>query len=168
MLVGLKVGFSLAICMFHYNKQQICDLFLVKLNVEALVMSERIESVIPATYILCMLMGWFGNNANLLGNIKVTIWHYAAIEDLGTFLQNLLLFLLVDFMSFVTNGILLWSTVKINILKTLQMLQRDFWFMMAIFECSLFVEVKLFEMKIYLSEIALINLIADIWTVACR
>ena len=50
-----------------------------------LVMSERIESVIPATYILCnmhAIMGWFGNNANLLGNIKVTIWHYAAIEDL--------------------------------------------------------------------------------------
>ena len=109
-------------------------------------MSERIESVIPATYILCnmhAIMGWFGNNANLLGNIKVTIWHYAAIEDLGTFLQNLLLFLFVDFMSFVTNGILLWSTVKINIFKTLQMLQRDFWLVMAIFECALFVEVTL-------------------------
>ena len=60
------------------QQKQICDLFLVKLNVEKLVMSERIESVIPAIYILCMLMGWFGNNANLLGNIKVTIWLYAA------------------------------------------------------------------------------------------
>ena len=119
----------------------------MKLNVEKLVMAERIESVIPATYIICMLMGWYGGNGEILGNIKLTIWHYAAIHDLGAFLQNLLLFLFVDFMSFVTNGILLWTTVKINIFKTLQILQRDFWLPMAIFECSLFVEVKLFEMK---------------------
>ena len=119
----------------------------MKLNVEKLVMAERIESVIPATYIICMLMGWYGGNGEILGNIKLTIWHYAAIDNLGVFLQNLLLFLFVDFMSFVTNGILLWTTVKINIFKTLQILQRDFWLPMAIFECSLFVEVKLFEMK---------------------
>ena len=47
-----------------------------------------------------------------------------------------------DFMSFVTNVILLWSTVKINVFKTLQILQRDFRLVMAIFECSLFVEVR--------------------------
>ena len=118
-------------------------LFLVKLHVEALVMSERIETVVPAIYMLCVLMGWFGPNGTILGNIKLTIWHYTAIENFDSFLQTISIFLFVDFMSFVTNGILLWSTVKINIFKTLQMLQRDFWLVMAIFECALFVEVTL-------------------------
>ena len=127
----------------HYNTQQSFDLFLVKLNVEKLVMAERIESVIPATYIICMLMGWYGGNGEILGNIKLTIWHYAAIENIDSNMQKLLLLLFVDFSSFVTNGILLWCTVKINIFRTLQMLQRDFWFVMAIFECALFVEVTL-------------------------
>ena len=116
---------------------------LVKLYVEALVKTERIETVVPAIYILCVLMGWFGPNGTILGNVKLTIWHYAAIENIDSNLQKLLLLLFVDFSSFVTNGILLWCTVKINIFRTLQMLQRDFWFVMAIFECALFVEVKL-------------------------
>ena len=118
-------------------------LFLVKLHVEALVMSERIETVVPAIYMICVLMGWFGPNGTILGNIKLTIWHYAAIEDFQAFLNTISIFLFVDFMSFVANGILLWCTVKINIFKTLQMLQRDFWLVMAIFECALFVEVTL-------------------------
>ena len=117
-------------------------LFLVKLKVEALVMSERIETVVPAIYMICVLMGWFGPNATMLGNIKLTIWHYAAIGDFQAFLYTISIFLCVDFMSFVINGILLWSTVKINVFKTLQILQRDFWLVMAIFECSLFVEVR--------------------------
>ena len=106
-------------------------------------MSERIETVVPAIYMICVLMGWFGPNGTILGNIKLTIWHYAAIEDFQAFLHTISIFLFVDFMSFVANGILLWSTVKINIFKTLQMLQRDFWLVMAIFECALFVEVTL-------------------------
>ena len=117
-------------------------LFLVKLNVEALVMSERIETVVPAIYMICVLMGWFGPNGYILGNIKLTIWHYAAIGDFQAFLYTISIFLCVDFMSFVINGILLWSTVKINVFKTLQILQRDFWLVMAIFEGSLFVEVR--------------------------
>ena len=59
----------------------------MKLNVEALVMSERIETVVPAIYMICVLMGWFGPNGTILGNIKLTIWHYAAIEDFQAFLQ---------------------------------------------------------------------------------
>ena len=115
----------------------------MKLHVEALVKTERIETVVPAIYIICVLMSWFGPNGTILGNIKLTIWHYAAIEDFQAFLHTISIFLFVDFMSFVTNGILPWSTVKINIFKTLQMLQRDFWLVMAIFECALFVEVTL-------------------------
>ena len=115
---------------------------IVQLNVEKLVMTERIETLVPATYMLCFLMGWFGPNAELLGNIKLDFWQYQPVEHLGPFLQNLGVLLIVDFLSFIINGINLWKFARINILKSLQILQKDFWLLMAVYEWTLFVEVR--------------------------
>ena len=105
-------------------------------------MTERIETIIPLTYILMTLMAFYGPNAEILGNIKLAIWHYQTpIEDIETFISNVGLLLVIDFLSFIINGTLLWNFCKINVLKILQELQNDFWFYMAIIETVMFVEV---------------------------
>ena len=43
-------------------------------------MTERIESVIPFTYLLTFLMAYYGPNAEILGNIKLTIWPHIQNE----------------------------------------------------------------------------------------
>ena len=45
-------------------------------KVQDLVLSERIETVIPLTYILCFLSAYYGPNASVLCGIKLTIWHH--------------------------------------------------------------------------------------------
>ena len=106
-------------------------------------MSERIETTVPLTYIFCILMGWFGPNASMLGGIQLSIWQHGAITDLNEFLANLSLFVVVDFTNFIINFIILRTTVKINILETLKSIQKDFWLVMAFQEAALFIEVSI-------------------------
>ena len=105
--------------------------------------SERIETVIPLTYLICFLMGWYGPNAEFLGSINLTIWHHLAVTDLEGFLQNLCLWLFVDFMCFVCNSVILWTTVRINTMKILKKIQDEFWLIFAIQEAVLIVEVHI-------------------------
>lgn len=114
---------------------------IVQERLNGLVISERIETVIPLTYILCFLMAWYGPNAEFLGSIKLTIWHHHAVINLVDFLQNLCLCLFVDLMSLVCNAIILWTTVRINIIKILKKIQDEFWLVFAVQEAKLIVEV---------------------------
>ena len=119
------------------------DIFfsIVQERLNGLVISERIETVIPLTYILCFLMAWYGPNAEFLGSIKLTIWHHHAVINLVDFLQNLCLCLFVDLMSLVCNAIILWTTVRISIIKILKKIQDEFWLVFAVQEAALIVEV---------------------------
>ena len=114
---------------------------IVQECLNGLVISERIETVIPMTYLICFLMGWYGPNAEFLGSINLTLWHHLAVTDLDGFLQNLCLCVFVDFMSFVCNSVILWTTVGINTMKILKKIQEEFWLIFAIQEAALIVEV---------------------------
>ena len=91
-----------------------------------LVLSER-KSIIPLSYIFIVLMAYYGPNANLIGNIKLTIWQYQSpITDIEALVYNVGLLSLVDLSSFAINGILLWFFCGINLMKTLKSLQQEF------------------------------------------
>ena len=95
----------------------------------------------PLTYILCFLSAFYGPNAEILGNVKATVWHYRAVLDLGAYLKNIMIFFVVDTMSFLINGILLWTTCKINVLEVLKNMQKTFWLIWATQEAALYIEV---------------------------
>ena len=97
----------------------------------------------PLTYIFCFLSSYYGPNAEILGNVKATVWHYRGVQDAGSYLTNIMIFFLVDFSSGVTNGILLWMTCKINIFTVLKNMQKTFWLIWAMQEAALYLEVKL-------------------------
>ena len=97
----------------------------------------------PLTYIFCFLSAYYGPNAETLGNVKAEVWHYLAVQDVGAYLKNVLIFFVVDFMSFVINGILLWTTCKINVLEVLKNIQKTFWLIWATQEAALYIEVKI-------------------------
>ena len=106
-----------------------------------LVLGER-KSIIPVTYILIVLMAYYGPNANILGNIQLTIWHYQSpIVEIEDLVYNVGLLFLVDLSSFVVNGILLRYFCGINLMKTLKTLQQEFWLPFAIAEAKLLMEV---------------------------
>ena len=112
-------------------------------KVEEIVLTERTETMIPLVYLTLTLMAFYGSNAEILGNIKLNIWHHQSqILDIETFVWNLLLLFFVDIFSFATNGILIWKYCHINVFAVLLKIQKSFWFFMANCEALLLMLVR--------------------------
>ena len=99
-------------------------------EVQRLVMTVRIGSVMTMTYLILMLLG-----------IKLTLWHHNAISDIGGFITTLAMMEFIDLLSFFINGVILKIFCKVNLLVVLQKIQKDFWSYMAFTEAALFIEV---------------------------
>ena len=111
--------------------------------VKALVISER-KSFMPMTYIILILMAYFGPNAKNLGNIQLEIWHFKRpIEDIYMYAMNVTLMLGMDFLSFLVNGVLLAYFSNFNVLKVMKSLQQDLWIVFAIAEGVFLMEVRI-------------------------
>ena len=114
----------------------------MKKEIEGLIQTERIETIIPMAYMALMLMAYYGPNAELLGSVKLTIWHYkTSITDINEFITNLSLLLVIDVLSFVINGILLWKYCNTNVLKVMKNQQKEFGYVMFVMESYLLTEV---------------------------
>ena len=63
---------------------------LVSKEVQYLIGGERVETIVPLTYLFIILMAYYGPQANNLGSIKLIIWHYqfAIGEDIEGRVQN--------------------------------------------------------------------------------
>ena len=105
-------------------------------------MTERVEIVIPLLFLVTFLLAFYGPNAELIGNVKLTIWQYEAVTDINELLKNIFLFFAIDFSSAIVNGLILWTTCKINCLKTLKNLQKEFWHIFGFQEAMIFLVVK--------------------------
>ena len=87
-------------------------------------------------------MAYYGPNGELVGNVKLTIWHYQAVRDINKFLEKVFFLFAIDFIGAVVNGLLLWTTCQINCLKILKNMQKEFWKIMGFQEALLFYSVK--------------------------
>ena len=114
----------------------------MKEEIDWLILTERIETIIPMAYLALMLMAYYGPNAEILGSVKLTIWHYrSSITDINEFVTNLSLLLVIDGSSLVINGILLWKFCNTNVLKVMQNQQKLFGYYMLVVEGFLLTEV---------------------------
>ena len=136
---------------FYYINLKKCDIQVSKDNcifslaqesVRGLVLNERCEIVIPLLYILTFLMAYNGANAELIGNVKLTLWQYRAVKDFNKHLGKIFLLFAIDLFGAFVNGLLLWTTCQINCLKILKNIQKEFWHVMGFQEAMLFVAVK--------------------------
>ena len=118
--------------------------FAVNEDVQELVAAERIETIIPLTYLAIILMAYYGPNSEILGTIKMINWHYkgAIGDNITEFVTTISIFFAVDFLSFVINSISFAIFCKINVFKVIQKHQSKFWMYMAINEAYMFVEVR--------------------------
>ena len=88
-------------------------------------------------------MAYYGPNGELVGNVKLTIWHYQAVRDINKFLEKVFFLFAIDFFCGVFNVLLLWTTCKLNCLKTLKNIQKEFWHILGFQEATLFLSVKI-------------------------
>ena len=91
----------------------------------SVIFNETVECIMPIAYCICLLMAYFGPNAELLGNIKNGNWNYTAIEDISDACFWLIVLFIVDLGSLLICIILLKVYCKMNNLKMfLQVLEQ--------------------------------------------
>ena len=93
----------------------------------SLTINELVEAVIPFTFLACFLSAFYGPNAEVIGGVKSTHFHYEPISDIRGFVQNMVLFLMVDICSVTFVGLILWGFCKINLIQSYMTIIREFW-----------------------------------------
>ena len=116
--------------------------------IEELVLTEKIETVVPLTYMICFAIAYYGPNAEILGSVKLTLWHYKSVLDIGSYMINLFMLFSVDFLSLIINWTILWTTCSINIFKIFQKIQSEFWLIMAVQQAYASFEVIKFKILV--------------------
>ena len=88
-----------------FELENIVPYLCISEDVMSLVLSER-KSINTLTYLILIIMAYFGPNAKLLGNIQLRIWQYQRpIMDIEAYIFKVSLLMAVDLGSFVINGI---------------------------------------------------------------
>ena len=105
---------------------------IVQEMIEELVLTEKIETLVPLTYLICFAIAYYGPNSEILGNVKLDLWHFKPVLDIGNYMKTLFTLFAVDLTSLVINGIILQTTYNINVLKIFQNIQSEFWLIMAV------------------------------------
>ena len=112
-----------------------------------LVLLER-KSINTFTYVMLIIMAYFGPNAEILGNVKLKIWQFQRpIPDISACILKVSLLMAVDLLTLVINGILIWKICDINILQILKKLQKEYWMYFAVAEAYVLMEVKSISFK---------------------
>ena len=115
---------------------------LISDDVMGLVLGER-KSINTLSYLLLIIMAFFGPNAELLGNIKLQIWQFQRpILDIDAYILRVSLLMLADLLSLAINGILIWKICQVSIFKVFKKLQKSFWYLFAIAEAYVILEVS--------------------------
>ena len=129
-------------------KQRPLILQIVQEMIAELTLTERIETLVPLTYILCYAIAYYGPNAEVLGSVKLDLWQFKPILDFDKYMTSLFMLFSVDFLSLIMNGIILWTTCNINMFKVFQKIQSDFWLIMAVQQSYSLLEVIKFIISI--------------------
>ena len=129
-------------------KQRLLILQIVQEMIAELTLTERIETLVPLTYILCYAIAYYGPNAEILGSVKLDLWQFKPILDFDKYMTSLFMLFSVDFLSLIMNGIILWTTCNINMFKVFQKIQSDFWLIMAVQQSYSLLEVIKFIISI--------------------
>ena len=121
--------------------------------IEELLVTERIETLIPLTYMISFAIAYYGPNAEILGRVKLDLWQYKPILDFGNYMKNVFILFVVDFMSLVINGIILRTTCNVNILRIFRNIQSEFWLIMAVQQATSLTEVLKFIIHIKIEDV---------------
>ena len=109
---------------------------------EELVLGQRCGILIPIVYTICFVMAYYGTNAAIIGNTKLSIWHYQAVTNVVSHITNEGKLIAVDTVSFVITMISMWFVCKMNVFKALFRVQSELWLIMGIQEGFSFVRVS--------------------------
>ena len=109
----------------------------------SLVLNELVEALVPVTFCICLLLSFYGPNAELMCNIKSSHFHCTPIENIDKYVENLGFFFLADMVSLMTTGLFLWYFARINIYRAYACLQQEFGTIMTLIVATAILIVRI-------------------------
>ena len=95
--------------------------------IQDLVLDEFVEILMPIVYFGLVLMGYYGPNSEILGNIGAERWTWKKIGNMKTFASALFRMFFIDLIALALNTVLLWKYCSVNAIKVLCHLIRKYW-----------------------------------------
>ena len=103
-----------------------------KEEVLKLIGTELVEFLVPMIYLITFTISFYGPNAEIIGGVKFSGWHYEKVEDLVSFSAGLLVMFSVDLACLIISATLLWKFSSTNILNEGLKLVKVYWKYLAI------------------------------------
>ena len=92
-----------------------------------LVLTEIIEIIVPLSYLITMLLAYYGPNAEILGNIQFGCWQFQQIEDIGKVVVAVMTMFLIDSSSALIGFFWLWKSCSMNALEKTYKVIHERW-----------------------------------------
>ena len=82
-----------------------------------LALKEFLEILVPLNYCLSFILAYWGPNAEIIGNVKLDIWHFKKVESLSDKLSNIAIFLVIDATRGLTFSFIIWYLCNLELYK---------------------------------------------------
>ena len=93
---------------------------------------ETVEFLVPVAYVTTFLMAYNSPNATIIGNIRNSDWGYKGVEDVGSFVTELMKMFLVDFGSLIISSFIFWKVASINFFQEGYKMMKLYWPLIAV------------------------------------
>ena len=133
-LMGVSFFTIILLCqrIVRLQKRGGCSDLLISL-LQDLVTFELAQFNCQLSFILVFAAAYYGPNSMLFGNVSNSYWSFTAIEDIHETLGNMVTFFLVDCTSGLVSAIILQIFCKINLLKILVTVEKEFGLVFGMF-----------------------------------
>ena len=135
-IIGVEFMINLFTCLriIHLNHKTLTPKTTIQTIelLQQLIMNEWIEIAVPIGNVLVLLMGFYGPNKMVIGDIGCSYWQFNAIEDITQPIKLLSWFFIADLISLVITAYLLWKFCKINLYHGYIILKEEFGWTFAI------------------------------------
>ena len=88
--------------------------------------TEMIEVLASLTFMLSLIVAYFGPNASLIGNVGSSLFHYRKIVDIGHTVANMFSLFLTEFSSIILTGAILKIFSNINLISVFIVVESEF------------------------------------------
>ena len=78
---------------------------------------ESIEYLVPLIYTVTFLIAFYGPNADIIGNVGMTRWKFQGVEDVKSYIEELLKIFAIDLAALIVSTVIFWKLASINMLR---------------------------------------------------
>ena len=104
------------------KKEETLDLYAV----------ESIEYLVPLIYTVTFLIAFYGPNADIIGNVGMTKWKFQGVEDVKSYIEELLKIFAIDLAALIVSTVIFWKLASINMLREGYKIMKLYWPLIAV------------------------------------